>query len=338
MNQKIVYFCAPGRVEVREEPLPAPGEDQVLVETCISAISAGTELLVYRGQIQLETVEAGDNLSSNLQYPLAYGYACVGRVKEIGRSVERGWENRLVFAFQPHTSHFVASPKTLLPMPDFISPECGVFLPNMETAVNLVQDGAPLLGERVLVLGQGVVGLLTAALLNEFPLECVITADAYPLRRQAALDAGVSAALDPTRDDFRTAALQHCLWSQSGFDLTMELTGNPAALNQAIELTAFTGRIIIGSWYGQKRAPIDLGGKFHRSRIQLIASQVSSISPVLSGRWDKPRRFEVVWDALKRIKPSKWITHRYALEQAADAYQLLDESPEEAIQVVFNYL
>ena len=121
------------------------------------------------------------------------------------------------------------------------------------------------------------------------------------------------------------------------FDLTFELSGSPSALNDAIELTAFSGRIVLGSWYGQKRAEINLGGTFHRSRIKLISSQVSTISPELSGRWDKSRRFEVTWDALKRIQPEKWITHRFPIGEAGKAYQLLDENPQEAIQIMITY-
>jgi threonine dehydrogenase-like Zn-dependent dehydrogenase len=121
------------------------------------------------------------------------------------------------------------------------------------------------------------------------------------------------------------------------FDLVFELTGSPSALNDAIAHAAFSGRIIIGSWYGKKRAEIDLGGSFHRSRIKLISSQVSTISPELSGRWDKSRRFDTAWKALERIQPQKWITHRFSLDEAAKAYQLLDENPGETIQVIFEY-
>jgi threonine dehydrogenase-like Zn-dependent dehydrogenase len=102
-------------------------------------------------------------------------------------------------------------------------------------------------------------------------------------------------------------------------------------------LTTFSGRIIIGSWYGQKRTKIDFGGAFHRSRIKLISSQVSTISPELSGRWDKPRRFDVAWKSLERIKPEKWITQKFSLNDADKAYQLLDENPQETIQVIFDY-
>ena len=119
--------------------------------------------------------------------------------------------------------------------------------------------------------------------------------------------------------------------------MTFELSGNTAALNQACALTAFSGRIIIGSWYGEKRAEIDLGGVFHRSRIKMISSQVSTIAPELSGRWDKKRRFDVAWKALERIQPEKWITHRFALGDAEKAYRLLDENPQETIQILVTY-
>ena len=215
-----------------------------------------------------------------------------------------------------------------------MSPEIACFLPNMETAVNFVQDSAPILGERALVFGQGIVGLLTTALLSEFPLASLVTCDFYPLRREASLSLSVSAALDPNESDFHEQARKLL---PSGADLSLELSGSPSALNDAIALTGFNGRVVIGSWYGEKKANLDLGGAFHRSRIRLIASQVSTIAPELSGRWDKARRFEVALEALERIQPQKWITHRFSLEQAEEAYRLLDESPEETIQVIFDY-
>jgi threonine dehydrogenase-like Zn-dependent dehydrogenase len=274
---------------------------------------------------------------------LAYGYASVGVIRETGKQVDTSWRGKLVFAFQPHTSHFIAKPHSLFPIPDSLAPESACFLPNMETAVNFVQDGTPILGERVLVLGQGVVGLLTASLLNEFPLERLVTADRFELRRKASESIGVSEAIDPQvlekeikPDGASTQLISQYAYAQS-FDLVYELSGAPSALNDAIALTRYSGRIVIGSWYGEKRAEVALGGSFHRSRIKLISSQVSSIAPELSGRWDKARRFGVAWEALKRIQPQKWITHRFPVQDAAKAYQLLDEHPQEAIQVLFSY-
>jgi 2-desacetyl-2-hydroxyethyl bacteriochlorophyllide A dehydrogenase len=328
---KSLFFIAPRKVEVRETPLPPLNADEVLVETICSAVSAGTEMLVYRGQFP-QLTDTHDLVSSELKYPLAYGYACVGKVMEVGKMVNGEWKNQLVFAFHPHASSFIVHPSSLIPIPDSLSPENACFLPNMETAVNLVQDGAPILGERVLVLGQGVVGLLTASLLSEFPLEKLFTVDNFDLRRKASGKMNNVVSLN-----ISGAQETQLAYTQDKFDLTFELTGSPSALNDAIEHTAFSGRIVIGSWYGQKRAEIDLGGAFHRSRIKLIASQVSTISPELSGRWDKSRRFDVAWKALERIQPEKWITHRFSMENAEKAYQLLDEHPQEAIQVVFTH-
>lgn len=331
---KSIIFTAPGQVEVRQSSLPPLTQGHMLVETIRSAISPGTEMLVYRGQFPKDLSDAHDNLSSELKYPMPYGYACVGRVVKISKDMRHRWKDRLVFAFQPHTSHFIATPEEVLPLPDGMSPEAACFLPNMETAVNLVQDSRPILGETVLVFGQGIVGLLTTALLAEFPLASLVTCDCYPLRRETSLSLGVTDSLDPNEAGFRENIRKVLPDSP---DLAIEISGSPSALDDAIALTGFGGRVVIGSWYGEKKAALDLGGTFHRSRIKLIASQVSTIAPGLSGRWDKARRFGVAWEALERIQPQKWITHRFSFENADEAYRLLDNSPEKTIQVIFDY-
>ncbi len=331
-----LYFTAPGQVEVRPETCPAPGPAQVLVRTRLSAISPGTEMLLYRGQFprDLPLDASLPALRGDFRYPLAYGYACVGQVVEIGAETPDEWRGRRVFAFHPHASCFLARPADLLPLPDDLPPETACFLANMETAVNLVQDAAPRLGERLLVLGQGIVGLLTAALLAEFPLAALLTADLYPLRRRASCALGVSGSLDPAAPDFRQQA-RHVLGGEA--DLSLELSGAPAALNHALALTGFGGRVVLGSWYGEKPLALDLGGAFHRSRLRLIVSQVSTIAPELSARWDKSRRFAVAWEALRRLRPEKWITHRFPLARAAEAYRLLDQSPGECLQILLEY-
>lgn len=338
MKARTILFTAPRQVEIRESNLPALKDDEVLVETVCSAISAGTEMLVYRGEFP-HILDSHDRVSNNLNYPLPYGYACVGVIRDTGKDVDTGLRDRLVFAFHPHASAFAIHPSSLIFPPASLPAETCSFLPNMETAVNLVQDGAPILGERVFVMGQGVVGLLVASLLKGFPLERLVTSDCYPLRREASLQIGVDDSIAPAtlKEDSKREADIHQSGYAQNFDLTFELSGSPSALNDAIALTAFSGRVVIGSWYGEKKAPIDLGGAFHRSRIQLISSQVSTIAPALSGRWDKARRFEVAWEALGRIQPQKWITHRFPIEEAEKAYRLLDENPQETIQVIFEY-
>jgi threonine dehydrogenase-like Zn-dependent dehydrogenase len=311
------------------------------VQTIVSAISPGTELLIYRGlaPTDMPTDETITALSGALAFPLKYGYAAVGRVIAVGSPAEHGWQGRLVFAFQPHASFFLATPSELHPLPDSVLPEEAVFLPNMETAVNFLMDGHPLIGERVVVFGQGVVGLLTAALLVRLPLSALITVDAYPLRRKRSLELGAHASLEAGAEDLlaRVQASLHAGHGAPGADLSYELSGNPVGLDQAIAVTGFSGRVVIGSWYGQKHADLQLGGRFHRSRIRLISSQVSSIAPEWSGRWDKRRRLHVAWEMLQDVRPAPLITHRFPLGQACEAYALLDQHPEETIQVLLTY-
>jgi len=336
MKSQTLFFIAPRQIEIRSTDLPELKAGEVLVQVICSAISAGTEMLIYQGRFPrtLETDSVISSLRGGFKYPLAYGYACVGKVVEIGREVNGKWLNRPVFAFQPHTSYFISKPESLFSIPESLPPETACFFPNMETAINLVQDAAPIFGERVLVLGQGIIGLLTTSLLQEFPLETLITADPYELRRKASLNLKASETLDPSSENFQNDL---SAYAQRKFDLTFELSGNPSAMDDALTLTCFSGRIIIGSWYGEKKVEVDLGGEFHRSRIKLISSQVSTIAPELSARWDKARRFESAWQALERVKPEKWITHRFPIEKAEVAYRLLDENPQEAIQILLTY-
>lgn len=328
---KSLVLEAPYQVAVQEQITPKPAPDELLVATRLSAISPGTEMLVYRGQLPdelpLDATIATLTQTTN-RYPLRYGYACVGQVVELGKAVEPGWLGRTVFGFHPHASDFVARPETLIPIPQSIRDEQAALYPNVETAVTFLLDGAPAIGERVVVFGAGVVGLLTTALLSRFPLRELTVIDPFPLRRQLARKLGAHQAFSPDAMPDALAATA---------DLTYELSSNPVALNAAIRCTGFQGRVVIGSWYGQKRAPIDLGGYFHRSRIRLISSQVSTLPPERSGRWDRARRTEVAWQMLEPIDSANFITHRFAVEQAADAYQLIDRQPAETVQVLLTY-
>jgi threonine dehydrogenase-like Zn-dependent dehydrogenase len=125
--------------------------------------------------------------------------------------------------------------------------------------------------------------------------------------------------------------------SGDGADLALELSGSPAALDQAVAATGFGGRVVIGSWYGRKPVSLNLGGRFHRSRIRLVPSQVSSLAPELSARWSKTRRLEVAWEMLRRLRPSRLVSHRLPLAAAARAYELLDRQQEESVQVLFEH-
>src|SRR4030042_219810 len=185
MKRQALYFTGPRQVALISDPLLSPAFGQVLVKTIISAISPGTELLGYRGlaPADLAKDETITALAGDFSFPLKYGYAAVGQVLELGRGVAPGWQDRLVFAFHPHESHFLATPDELLPLPAEGSPEDAVFFPNMETAVTLLLDGQPLMGEQVAVFGQGIVGLLLTGLLARWPLASLVTLDLHPRRR-----------------------------------------------------------------------------------------------------------------------------------------------------------
>ena len=280
MKRHSVVFRSPFHVDVASDEVPEPAPGQVLVQVGLSAVSAGTELLVYRGQ-----VPADMPLDANLpalagapRFPLRYGYAAAGEVTAVGRQVDPVWRGRRVFCFHPHVSHLVASPAEIVPIPDDVDMRDAVFLATMETAVTLVMDGHPVIGERVVVFGQGVVGLLATALLSRHPLKSLFGVDPFPRRRDAARMAGAHAVFD-TADP---GAMNRRLADDSGglmADLVFELSGNPQTLDAAIATAGFAARIIIGSWYGTKPAAVNLGGRFHRSRIRMLSSQVSSPAP-----------------------------------------------------------
>lgn len=341
MNRQSLFFSGHETAELHAEPLDAPSAGQVLVRMLVSGISAGTEMLFYRGQVpaDLSTDSTIEALSGAVEYPLKYGYCAVGEVIALGPGVEAGWLGRRVFAFNPHETHFLAEPASLMPLPDGIPVEAAVLLPNMETAVNFLMDARPMLGDQVAVTGQGIVGLLATSLLAQLPLGSLVTLDRLPLRREWSLRMGAQASLDPADADVVAEARRLLSGGRPypAADITFELSGAPGALNLAIALTGFDGTVIVGSWYGQKRAELDLGGYFHRSRIRLVSSQVSTINPDWQGRWTKERRFSTAWDMLRKVHPERLITHRIPFSEAASAYQLLAQAPDEALQVVLTY-
>lgn len=346
ISRKTLYFTAPHEVQVKEESLPRPKEDEVLVQTQYSGISAGTELLVYEGHApqNLAADDALDSLSGSLSYPVKYGYSAVGTVTELGSHVQEEWLGAKVFSFQPHTSHFTATPDALVRLPDALDTQSAVMLPNMETAVNLVLDASPRIGERACVFGQGIVGLLTTALLSQFPLGHLLTVEPNELRRQRSLQLGAQAAVaawDSTKrtrtGETTSGGIRQTDTGTQDADLAFEVTGVPAVLNDAISCVGYDGRVIVGSWYGTKQAPLDLGGSFHRGRKKIISSQVSTIAPSLQGRWSKARRIKEGIRWIERIDTQSLITDTFSHDNANEAYKNLSDGSNNNLQVVLKY-
>jgi 2-desacetyl-2-hydroxyethyl bacteriochlorophyllide A dehydrogenase len=340
MRGQAVFHRAPHTVGVAETAVPHPEPGELLVRTRYSAISPGTETLVFRGAFPDGSSRDATlkSLSGEFRYPFRYGYSLVGEVVEVGSESDRPWLGRQVFAFHPHQDYAVVSVNECLPIPEGMPPERALFLPNLETALNLVLDTAPRVGERGMVFGQGVVGLLTTALLSQFPLAELMTADPIAPRRQRSLDLGAGLAIDPTKGR-ECAVLEDCLFhdDNDGLDFAIELSGQTEALNQAIAFTGFGGRIVVGSWYGRGGGMIELGGHFHRRRLRLISSQVSTVSPELTGRWSKHRRWKLALDWLDRIRPEQFITHRFSPDACQEAFELVASRQDGVLQVVFDY-
>jgi threonine dehydrogenase-like Zn-dependent dehydrogenase len=336
MQAHAVFHRAPHRVEWAEIPVADPKPGELLLKALCSAPSPGTETLIFRGEApeELELDATLASLQGQFRYPFRYGYALVGEVVGAGSAEHRDWLGRRVFAFHPHQSLALVDWRDCHPVPEHCPSERALFFANLESAVNLVLDLAPLVGERLAVFGQGVVGLLTMAILSRFPLGELIAVDPLAGRRELARLWGAGTALVP--DEARDW-VERGRYGDIGLDGAVEVSGEPRALDQALELVGFGGRIVVGSWYGRKRATLNLGGPFHRRRIRLISSQVSTIAPSLSGRWTKERRFRLVWEWLDILQPERLITGRYPPGACQSAFEQMRDQAGDVVQIIFDY-
>jgi 2-desacetyl-2-hydroxyethyl bacteriochlorophyllide A dehydrogenase len=321
-----VWFAGPRQVELREEELPQLGDFDMRVRAIASAISHGTEMLVFRGQVPDGLELDLPTLQGSFTFPIKYGYASVGRVMQVGAQVVSVRPDDVVFVYNPHQTEYVAPAAFAARLPEGLDPLLGVFLANVETAVNVVLDAAPRLGERVVVFGQGVVGLLVTQLLKRTGASQVAIVDPIAERRALARRLGADLALTPQE----SADLKE-------FDLAIEASGSTTALDQALRSVAFGASVIVCSWYGTKPVALLLGGPFHRRRLRIVSSQVGTIDAALQPRWTRERRLALACDLLPQLNLAPLITQRFPFEKAADAYRLVDECPEEVVQVALTY-
>ena len=328
-----VWFTGPGRVELRSEIVSPPGPGEVLVRALRSAISHGTEQKVLQGRIDPELPLDLPTLRGSYGFPIKYGYASVGRVVESGPEV-RLRPGDLVFALHPHQTDYVVRERLTVQLDDEGDPETAVFLANLETAVTVTQDAHPRLGDRVVVFGLGVVGLLVLQLLRRAGVGRIVAVDPLPVRRALADRLGADVTLPPS--DTLVEQIRG-LTDGIGADLVVEASGHSSALNLAIDAAAFGGAVIVSSWYGQDPVALNLGGAFHRRRIRLVSSQVSSIDPSLQPRWTPARRLGLARDLLSSLTLAPIITHRVPFGRAAEAYALIANHPDETTQVVLTY-
>jgi 2-desacetyl-2-hydroxyethyl bacteriochlorophyllide A dehydrogenase len=329
-----VWFPRPRTVELRREDDAPLGPDDVRVSAIASAISAGTEMLVYRGQVPTDLPLDLPTLQGSFAFPIKYGYASAGEVVEIGPNVRRLGRGDRVFVHHPHQSTYVVPSTMPVRLHPDLEPMLGVFLANTETAVNVVLDAAPRLGENVAVFGLGVVGLLITQLVRRTGANRVIAIDPLAHRREQACRVGADIALPP---DESVASVIRDLTAGAGVDLAIEASGNVSALDQALGSVAFGGTVVVCSWYGTKPVAVTLGGAFHRRRLRIVSSQVSTIDATLQPRWTTGRRLAVARDLLADLELRSLITHQFPIDRAHEAFALVDAHADETVQVVLTY-
>ncbi|NJN19049.1 MAG: zinc-binding alcohol dehydrogenase [Oscillochloris sp.] len=332
-HNQAVWFSGPRRVELRPADAPPPAAGQVRVITQYSAISHGSEMLVYRGQVDPAMPLDLPTLTGGYGFPISFGYACVGRVYDCGPDVSERAPGDLVFCLHPHQHAFTIGAGLTIPLPPGVDPLHAVLAANLETALNIVHDGHPRLGEAAVVFGQGVVGLLVGMLLRRAGITRLAVVDPLVQRRGLARKLGADLALEPGPD------LATLLRDGDGRapDLAVEVSGAPAALQAAIECVALEGTVVAASWYGSKPVSLDLGGHFHRGRVRLRSSQVGRLTPETSARWNHARRWRSVGAWLQALPVNRIISHRLPSDRAAEAYRLIDNDPGDAVQVVLEW-
>jgi 2-desacetyl-2-hydroxyethyl bacteriochlorophyllide A dehydrogenase len=304
--------------------LPSLEDGQVLLRTIYSGISTGTELLAYRGQLDpdLPIDETIGSLGGTFRYPFQYGYSCVAVVEQTRSSVRRG---DVVFVFHPHEDLIVAAGGAVIPLGSVDAREATLY-PYVETALQIALDAGAVLGDTVVVFGLGVVGMLTSALLQRAGAR-VMAVDPQADRREVAGRIGVPATAP---DDLPTAL-------DAPVPLVIESSGNPDALRQALPLLAHEGTALVASWYGTKAVTLPLGEEFHRRRLTIRSTQVSTIPARLADRWDVDRRRRQAVELLDELPLSALATHTFTFEAAADAYRALDAGEPGLVHAALRY-
>ncbi|WP_406398379.1 zinc-binding alcohol dehydrogenase [Streptomyces sp. NBC_00879] len=296
------WLRSPGHGEVREVALPDPAADEVLVRTLFSGVSRGTETLVFRGGVPESQygVMRAPFQEGDFPGPVKYGYLNVGLVEEGPRELV----GRTVFSLYPHQTRFVVPASAVTPVPDSVPAARAVLAGTVETAVNAVWDAAPILGDRIAVVGAGMVGASVAAVLARFPAVRVQLVDANPARADIARALGVDFALPEE-------AAGDC-------DLVVHASATEEGLARSLELLAPEGTVLELSWYGDRRISLPLGEAFHSRRLVVRSSQVGTVSPARGSRRTFADRLVLALDLLADPAFDALITAECAFDELPD--------------------
>jgi threonine dehydrogenase-like Zn-dependent dehydrogenase len=358
LEARILVITGPRQLAVLERRLPDPGPGDVVVKTLFSGISHGTEMNVYRGvapqwskrydrdlRLFVPAAAASDTsppergywtaADTHWGYPLAYGYANVGRVIALGDAVDQVRVGDLVYSYQPHQTANVAPAASVIRLPELSNPATGVLYSNLNTAYGGVLDADIRLDDTVVVFGQGVIGLLVTQFLRHTAARRIITVEKLPARQRLSLDCGADECLDPSQLDVALAVRERT--GGRGADVVIEASGAYPALQEAIRTAAPNTTVVALSWYGGTASALALSDEFHHNRITIRSSQVGGIAPELSATHSLSRRAGQIIDWFGELLLDPLLTTIVPFTAASDAYQLIDEHGADAIQVVLRY-
>jgi len=296
------WLREPGVGEIWPAPLPEPGPDDVFVRTLRSGVSRGTETLVFRGGVPASQYAAmrAPFQDGDFPGPVKYGYLSVG-VVEHGPPELRG---RTVFCLYPHQTAYVVPAQAVVVVPDDVPPARAVLAGTVETAVNALRDAAPLLGDRITVVGAGMVGCAVARLLARFSGVRVTLVDIDAARAGVAAALGVDFALPADATD--------------GRDLVVHTSATSAGLQHSLDLLAPEGTVIDLSWYGDAEVHLSLGDSFHSGRLGIRASQVGIVAAARRGRRTATERLTLALDLLRDPAFDTLITGASRFEELSD--------------------
>jgi threonine dehydrogenase-like Zn-dependent dehydrogenase len=320
-DARAFWLASPGKGEIRDEPVRPPARDEVLIRTLHSGVSRGTETLVFRGGVPAnqQDVMRAPFQEGDFPAPVKYGYLNVGVVEQ-GPDDLRG---RTVFCLYPHQTHYVVPAEAVTVVPDGVPPARAVLAGTVETAVNALWDAAPLVGDKIAVVGGGMVGCSVAGVLARFPGARVQLVDANPDRAAVAAALGVDFALpaDATGD---------C-------DVVFHASATSAGLTRALELLAPEATVVELSWYGDTHVSVPLGEFFHSRRLIVKSSQVGGIAPARRGRRGYGDRLAVALDLLKDPAFDALITGASAFEELPEVLPRLADGDLPALCHLVNY-
>ena len=321
MRSRAFWTVGASAGEIREAVLPVPGSDEVLVRALCSGISRGTESLVFSGRVpasQYETMRCPFQ-DGAFPAPVKYGYASVGRI-EAGPAQLLG---QRIFCLHPHQDLYVVPVEAVIGLPDAVPDARGVLAANMETAVNGLWDAAPRLGDRIAVIGAGVVGCMVAALAARLPGVHVELIDTDP--RRAAIAARLGCAFAAPEQAAENA------------DLVIHASGNPDGLATALRLAGFEATVLEMSWYGGRMVAAPLGESFHARRLTLRSSQVGHVATAQRARWNHRRRLALALELLADPLFDALLTGTSPFEELPATMARLAAAPDGALCHVITY-